>query len=402
MAVTEKTVDFGQATLAAVQTRLRELRLGGWLLYDFRGTNPIATGVLGLPALSRRFFVLIPAEGAPVALTHRIEQQPWRGWIGENRPYLSWQSLDEELARLLSGRGTVAVERSPGGAVPYLDRVPAGVLEMIRRTGVEAVDSGELVSAFYSRWTEAGLKSHQRAARILRKTAHDAFDRIGAQLHAGEAPTEWSIREWIVATLRERGLEVGADTVVAVGANAANPHYAPSAGDHAPVRDGDVLLVDLWGKESRDAIYADQTWMAYVGGPVPERVQDLWLAIRDARDTAIDLIRTRFGHRESVAGWEVDDAARAVVRERGFADAFIHRTGHSIDRELHGSGPNIDNLETRDTRALVEGIGFSIEPGVYLTGEVGLRTEVNIYMSPAGPVVTTPEPQTEIHRIVIG
>jgi Xaa-Pro dipeptidase len=402
MAVTEASVSFDEAALLEVQTQLRALDLDGWLLCDFRGTNPIATGVLGLPALTRRCFVLIPATGRPVALTHRIEQQPWRGWIGENRPYLSWESLTAELGRLLGGVGTVAVEYSPHGAVPYLDRLPAGMLELVRGSGVQVTSSGDLVSAFYSRWSPEGEASHHRAARLLRDTAHEAFALLAGRLRGGDAPTEWDIREWITAALQQRGLAVGADAVVAVNANAANPHYAPGAADHATIRPGDLLLVDLWGKESDDAIYADQTWMAFVGSAVPERIAQLWSAVRDARDAAVELIRARWRGAEEVAGWEVDEAARRLIRERGFGDAFIHRTGHSIDRELHGSGPNIDNLETRDTRQLIPGVGFSIEPGIYLPGEVGLRTEIDVFMSSGGPLVTTPDPQSAIHLIEVG
>jgi Xaa-Pro dipeptidase len=399
MAVSEQTVKFDEDSLVAVQELLRELKLDGWLLYDFRGVNPIATGVLGLPALSRRFFVLIPAEGRPVALTHRIEQQPWRGWIGENRQYLSWQSLSEGLASLLAGARTIAVEWSPGDGVPYLDRLPAGVLELIASTGSRTVTSGDLVSAFYSRWTEEGEASHQRAAQVLRETAYAAFARIGDQLRSGDTPTEWSMRQWVVERLVDAGLSVGADAIVGVDGNAANPHYAPAADAFSPIEHGNVVLLDLWGKESADAIFADQTWMAFTGANPPDRVDRLWGAVHDAREAAVELIRSRHAAGVGVAGFEVDDSARAVIRDRGLGDFFIHRTGHSIDRELHGSGPNIDNLETRDTRLLIPGIGFSIEPGVYLEGDVGIRSEIDVYMTAAGPVVTTPEPQSAIYRI---
>jgi Xaa-Pro dipeptidase len=399
MAVTERTVGFSEDSLSTIQEHLARLGLDGWLLYEFRGANPIAGGVLGLPPLTRRFFVLIPASGRPIALTHRIEQQPWTGWIGENRVYLDWRSLERELEDLLRGRGRIALEFSPGGAVPYLDRVPAGMLEVLTRTGIEPVSSGDLVSAFYSRWDRAGQESHHRAATVLREVVHGAFHRIGEQLRAGEAPTEWGIRSWILLQLQARGLVQGADSIVAVNANAASPHYAPSAEQHAAIGPGDLVLIDLWGKESPESIFADQTWMAYVGDEVPDRIQTIWSAVRDAREAAVEFIRERCSRGEAVAGYQVDDVARGVIAERGFADAFIHRTGHSIDRDLHGSGPNIDNLETRDTRTLIEGIGFSIEPGIYLSGEIGFRSEVDVFMTSDGPVVTTPDPQREIFRI---
>jgi Xaa-Pro dipeptidase len=402
MAVTESTVSFSEESLAEIQDHLRRLGIDGWLLFDFRGANPIARGVLGLPELSRRWFVFIPAEGRPTAVTHRIEQQPWGGWIGEKRVYLSWQSLEGELRQLLQGRGGVAVEHSVENAVPYLDRMPAGLLELVRAAGARTVSSADLVSLCYSRWSADGERSHRRAARILRDAVHQAFDTIGARLRAGEAPTEWQIRGWLTDRLAEAGLSVGADAIVAVDGNAANPHYAPSAEQHAAIVPGTLVLIDLWGKETDDAIFADQTWMAFVGDQVPERLSSLWEGVREARDAAVSLIRARFAAAAPIAGYEVDDVARGILTERGLGAAFLHRTGHSIDRELHGSGPNIDNLETRDTRRLIPGIGFSIEPGVYLPGDVGIRSEIDVYISERGPEVTTPEPQTAIHRIGIG
>lgn len=399
MGVTDATVAFTEDSLANVQHQLRAAGLDGWLLYDFHGANPIAAGVLGLPPLTRRFFVFLPAHGRPVALTHRIEQQPWRGWIGENRPYLSWRSLEEGLRSLLRDRGAVAMEYSAGGAIPYLDRVPAGLLELLRETGVRVVSSGDLVSAFYSRWSASDEASHLRAARALRDVAHDAFDRLGRSLRSGETPTEWELREWIRSELTARGLNVGVDAIVAVNANAANPHYAPGPEDHASIGREDLVLIDLWGKESTDSVYADQTWMAFTGAEVPARIVTLWNSIRDARDAAVSFIETRFAAGEAVAGCQVDDVARGVLEAHGHGGAFIHRTGHSIDRELHGSGPNIDNLETRDERLLIPGIGFSIEPGVYYPEEVGLRTEIDVFMGENGPIVTTPEPQREVYLI---
>jgi Xaa-Pro dipeptidase len=399
MAITELTVSLTADTVARIQHELRARGLGGWLLYDFHGSNPVAARVLGLPALTRRYFVLIPADGDPVAVTHRIEQQPWTGWIGENRPYLSWRELQSELGRLLGAVGRVATEYTPDDTVPYVDLVPAGVIELIRGTGAEPVPSADLVSAFHSRWSAEGLASHRRAAVIVQETAHAAFERVGESLRSGGEPNEWETRQWVKSELERRGLKVGAEAIVAVNANAANPHYAPSSEQHAPIRRGDLLLIDLFGKEQDDALWADQTWMAYLATQVPERLAGIFAAVRDAREAAVTLVRERWAAGTAVAGYEVDDASRAVIVERGYGEAFIHRTGHSIDRELHGSGPNIDNLETRDTRELIQGIGFSVEPGIYLPGDVGFRTEIDVYMGPDGPEVTTPEPQREIQRI---
>jgi Xaa-Pro aminopeptidase len=402
MAIIDETVALDEVTLGRVQEELRTEGLEGWLLYNFHGSNPVASGLLGLPAMTRRYFVLIPANGRPVALTHRIEQQPWTGWIGEKRVYLSWRELESELREMLGGRVRVAMEFSEGDAVPYVDRTPAGVLQMVRAAGPEVVTSANLVSAFYATWTAEGEAGHRRAAAVLRDAAHAAFTRIGEQLRAGQSPNEHQIREWIAARLREGGLAVGGDAIVAVNGNAANPHYAPTAEQSADIGTGDLVLIDLWGKESEDSIYADQTWMAFVGREIPERVRTIWEAVRDAREAAISLITDRWRAGAPVAGFEVDDAARAVIRDRGYGDRFIHRTGHSIDRELHGSGPNIDNLETRDTRRLIAGIGFSIEPGIYLPGELGFRSEVDVFMAHHGPEVTTPQPQRDLVMIDAG
>ncbi|MQA91026.1 MAG: M24 family metallopeptidase [Gemmatimonas sp.] len=401
MAITELTVSLTREALARIQDLLKELELDAWLLYDFRGINSIATGVLGLPALTRRFFVLLPADGTPIALTHRIEQQPWRGWIGENRVYLTWQSLETGLRELLAGMRDVAIESFERDGVPYLDRVPAGVLELIESTGVQCQSSGDLVSAFYSRWSAEGEASHDRAATALRRVAHEAFGRIGDELREGREGTEWDLRQWITGRLAAEGLSEGVDAVVAATANAANPHYAPGATGSASIERGDLVLIDLWGKESAEAVFADQTWMGFVGGQVPDRIETLWRAVRDGRDAAVDFIREKCVAGDPVFGWEVDDVTRNLISERGFGDTFIHRTGHSIDRELHGSGPNIDNLETRDTRRLIPGIGFSIEPGIYLPGEVGLRSEIDVLMNAEGPRVTTPEPQQSIFLIEV-
>jgi Xaa-Pro dipeptidase len=400
MPVSAHKVSLSQATLEKIQAELRAQGLDGWLLYNFHGQNPVASSLLGLPAQSRRYMVLIRARGAPVALTHRIEQQPWDGWIGERRVYLAWTELRAQLYEMLSGLRDVAMEFSPDAAVPYIDIVPAGVVELVRGAGVELRTSAELVSTFYSRWSAAGEASHRRAAVIVQETARAAFARIAHEVRAGRTPTEWGISEWIRGEMERRGLWRGVGTIVAVNANAANPHYAPSPSTHAPIREGDLVLIDLWGKEREDGVFADQTWMGYVGDALPARLASIWTTLREARDAAVELVRSRHREGRDVAGWEVDRAAREHIARNGHGEHFVHRTGHSIDTELHGSGPNIDDLETRDTRLLIPGIGFSVEPGIYIPGDVGFRTEINMYMGPDGPEVTTPSPQQDVFLLL--
>jgi Xaa-Pro dipeptidase len=386
-------------TLPAVQAAIRDLKLDGWLLFDFHGLNPVATGLLGLEGLlSRRIFALIPAQGPPVAITHAIEQAPWKRWPSEWRKetYSSWRSLEEHLAALVKGR-KVAMEYSPGDAVPYLDRVPAGVLEMVRQAGGKVVSSGELVTRFYAAWTAAHVDSHRRSAAAIAQVARDAFTVAGKRARGGAPMAEHELQRWILDRFAERSLFCDHGPIVAAGAGAANPHYETSSATPRAIQRGDILLIDLWAREQTpDGVYADQTWMASLGPP-SERALSVWTAVRDARDAAIALVQERVKRGAPVRGAEVDDASRSVLESRGFGRYFTHRTGHSIDpRDLHGSGPHIDNLESRDERLLIPGVAFSIEPGVYVPGEIGMRSEVNVYLVPGEAVVTPTEYQREL------
>jgi Xaa-Pro dipeptidase len=387
-----------EAMLPQIRDALGELGLDGWLLFDLHARNPVCDRLLGLGELSRRIFVLIPRDGDPIAVTHGIEQAPWEGWPWERRVYVGWKRLDDALAAVVGGRGRVAMEVSPGNAVPALDLVPSGAVELVRRAGAEVVPSGELITRFYARWSAEELASHRRAAAVLAGVARDAFDRIGAAVAAGEEVTEGAMTAWVLDQLAARGCGAGPDCIVATGLNAANPHYHPVSGG-AAFRRGDVVLLDLWSKEADAMVYADQTWMAYLGAEVPARPAALFGVLAEAREAAVGFLQERWQAGRDIAGGEVDDATRDVVTRHGYGDAFIHRTGHSIDRDVHGMGPNIDNLETRETRLLIPGVGFSIEPGIYLPGEVGLRTEINVFMGEDGPEVTTPDRQSRIRAI---
>ena len=387
-----------RARLGEIQEGLREAGLDGWLLYDLHARNPVSGQLLGLGDMTRRYFALIPASGEPTALMHGIETGPWEAWPWERETYVGWKALDERLSTLVGGL-RIAMEVSPNDAVPAVDFVPAGVAELVRAAGAELVPSADLITRFYARWSDEGVASHDRAARILADAARQLFDRVAAQVRAGEEVREGHLRRWLLDRLAERGAGVGADSIVANGRNAANPHY--ETGDVGDVvARGDVLLLDLWGKESEDAIYADQTWMAILAPDVPADVQAYWEAIRDARDAAVEFLQKEWAAGRRIQGSQVDDAARNVIRDRGWGEYLIHRTGHSIDRETHGMGPNIDNLETKETRTIIPGVGFSIEPGIYVAGNMGLRTEINVYVGEDGPRVTTPDPQREIARLL--
>ncbi|MEO8193364.1 MAG: Xaa-Pro peptidase family protein [Gemmatimonadales bacterium] len=380
-----------------IQRALGDAGLDGWLIFDFHGLNPVALGLLELEGMAtRRIFVFVPRTGNPVAVTHAIEQGPWQSWPAAwgKTTYSGWRELESQLKSLVNGK-KVAMEYSPGDAVPYLDRVPAGVLEMVREAGATVVSSADLVSRFYAVWTPESLASHKRAAEIVARIAKDAFRRAGEAAKTGKPTTEYALQQWIRGEFESNRLNTDHGPIVAVGPNAANPHYEPVAEGSALIDRGAILLIDLWAREE-GGVFADQTWMGSLGEP-KARDLEVWHAVRDARDAAIALLRERIGSGSPLRGGEVDDAARAVIVSRGYGDRFIHRTGHSIDpRDLHGSGPHIDNLETREERLLIPGVGFSIEPGIYLTGDVGMRSEVNGWIGEREAVITPTSCQTEL------
>ena len=380
-----------QLDRAALGAALDEAGADAWLLYDFRGVNPVAGRVLGVGGMgTRRLFVLLPREGEPVAVAHRIELQGVEGFPGRVVPYARWEELHAALGPLVQGR-TLAMEISPEDAVPYLDRVPFGVVELVRRLGGRVVPSGPLVSRFAARWNAAETAGHVAAAEMIAALARAELARVVRE----PGTTECAVQARVVQGLREHGLAFDHPPIVAFGANAANPHYEPIAGRDATLAAGQVVLLDLWGAPEA-GVSADQTWMGFAGADPPARVREVWAAVRDARDAAVAAIQDAARARRPIAGFEADRAARAVIERAGLAPWFVHRTGHSIDRDLHGSGPHLDDYETHDDRRLGPGIGFSVEPGVYLPGEFGIRSEVNMYWGPEGPAVTPREPQREL------
>lgn len=383
--------------LVKIQAEIAKSGIDGWLIFDFHGLNPVAIGLLELPGMAtRRIFVFVPREGAPVAITHAIEQGPWRDWPSDWKKvtYSGWRELESHLSSIVKGK-TVAMEYSPGDAVPYLDRIPAGVIEMVRTAGASVVSSADLVTQFYAVWTPENLASHQRAAEIIATIARNAMKRAGDAATSGSPLTEYELQQWILGEFAANNVSTDHGPIVAIGPNAANPHYEPTKENDATINRGDTLLIDLWARED-NGVFADQTWMGSLGEP-NEKAKKVWEAVRGARDAAIAILRDRLDSGKPISGGEVDDASRDVITKQGFGPQFLHRTGHSIDpRDLHGSGPHIDNLETREERMLVPGIGFSIEPGVYLSGDVGMRSEVNAYVSDKGIVITPRDYQKDL------
>jgi Xaa-Pro dipeptidase len=378
--------------LAELRQALAGADLDGWLVFDFYGLNPVANRVLDRTGMNtRRLFVLWPREGEPVAIVHKIELQGLENFPGRVIPYARWSELHAALGSLVAGR-KLAMEVSPEDAVPYLDRVPFGVVELLRRLGATVVPSGALVSRFAARWSRSEAEDHRVAAEILASVARETLARVVRQ--GGDGITESALQAQVIAAVEGRGLVFDDPPIVAFGANSANPHYEPSP--RATLQRGDVVLLDLWAGRSRTTVFADQTWIGFAGGRPPQQVVEVWRTVRQARDAAIEAIRRAAADRHPIAGYEADRAARMVVERAGYGDAFVHRTGHSIDRDLHGSGPHIDDYETHDDRQLIPGIGFSVEPGIYLPGAFGIRSEVNVYLAESGPEVTPREPQVDL------
>jgi len=381
-----------------VQAALREQGLDGWLLYEFHHINPIPVALLGLGKTTRRAFVLIPAEGEPVAMIHAIEASSWRHWPFARQSYSGWRDMEEKLGVLVENRARLAMEVSPGAAVPTLDYVPAGIAGLLLQHGVEIASSGDLVSAFHSVLSSSQLDAHRRASVIVKAVARAAFARAADAIRSGTPTSEGMLSAWIIEQLQSHGLVDQVSCIVAIGPRASDSHYAP-VGEGETIKRGDLLLIDLWGAFA-GSVAADQTWMGIMAPEVDDRTQEIWEAVRDARDAALDFLRTRFEAGEDVMGLEVDDVSRGVITDRGYGEFFVHRTGHSIDIDLHGSGPNLDNLESRDERKLLPGVAFSVEPGIYITDDIGVRSEVNVYWGPEGPEITPEGYQTEIFTLL--
>jgi Xaa-Pro aminopeptidase len=382
---------------AALGETLKGLGADGWLLYDFHGVNPVATRVLGMHGMgTRRFFVLLPPprSGRPVAVAHRIELASFDGFPGDVRPYAAWRELHAVLGPVVAGK-TLAMEVSPRDGVPYLDRVPHGVVQLLEGFGARVVPSAPLVTRFAARWSAQELAGHRRAAEALAGIAQEALRWAGAELARGSEVRETTVQRRVMEAFARAGLATDHPPIVGFQANSANPHYEPREGADRRLAAGDVVLLDLWAGLALGTVFADQTWMAFAGRAPDAEVRRVWETVRAARDAAVGRLRERWG-REAVTGAELDDAARAVITRADYGEFFMHRTGHSIDRDLHGSGPHLDNFETADDRVLLAGIGFSVEPGIYFAGRFGMRSEINVYLHETGPEVTPAVPQADL------
>lgn len=387
--------------LSAVRAALREFQFNAWLLCDFRGSNVLARRILDLadrPLMSRRFFYCIPAQGEPHKLVHRIETGALDHLPGEKTVYLRWQELETNLAALLKGQHRVAMEYSPRNANPYVSRVDAGLVELVRSFGVDVASSGDLVQLFEAAWDDEQWQMHQTAAVYTDSAYARVWRFIADAVGRGATLTERQVQDEILRHFREHGLFADHPPIVAVGPHSGDPHY--ETGD-TPLQNGDFVLVDLWAKLDKPrAVYSDLTRVGYIGATVPQKYADIFRIVAAARDAAIARVKSAFAAGETLEGWQVDEASREVISRAGYGEAFVHRTGHSIGQETHGNGANMDNLETHEERRVLRRTCFSVEPGIYLP-EFGIRSEINVFIDGQGQVhVTGGELQREVVAIL--
>ena len=387
--------------IAHIQAALTAENIDGWLFYDFRKSNPIAYQVLELPhrdMYTRRWFYFVPREGTPTAFISAVEAHVLRSLPGERRVFRTWQEMHELLKVLLRPGTRVAMEYSPLNAIPYMSRVDAGTVELVRSFGVEVVSSANMAQRFVAQLSDAQVESHREAGRRIIAAKDRLFQELGDDLRAGKALDEYQVQQRFVALIQRAGLVVGEPPIVAVNAHSGNPHYEPTAEQHSPFQRGDFILCDFWARlPELDSVEADYTWTAFAGtsAEIPVRQQEVFAIVRNARDAGIAYVQQKLASGEQVQGGQVDDVVRSVIASAGYGDYFVHRTGHSITTVTHGNGANIDNFETHDERTLLPNTCNSIEPGIYLP-EFGVRSEVDLLIFERNAEVTGVPAQQEI------
>lgn len=391
-------------SLEAVQAALKQFGLDGWLLYDFRGSNVLARRVLGMgemPVTSRRFFYCVPAVGEPKRLVHRIETGALDHLPGSKDVYLKWQELEAGIASLVGGMQRVAMEYSPRNGNPYVSRVDAGTVELVKSLGVEVVSSGDLIQLFEAAWDDDQIRSHFEAEKVTDAAYGVAWKFIADEIRARGETTEVAVQQVIMDHFARHNVTTYHPPIVGVGPNSGDPHYETGTGSNTIIRRGDFVLIDLWGKLNQPrAVYSDLTRTGFVGESVPARITEVFKVVAAARDAAIACVKSAFATNRPLQGWEVDEACRAVIVAAGFGSFFVHRTGHSIGQEVHGNGANMDNLETHEERLILPRTCFSVEPGIYLP-EFGVRSEINVLVGPDRHVhVTGGSLQTEVVAIL--
>ncbi|MEO6213936.1 MAG: M24 family metallopeptidase [Vicinamibacterales bacterium] len=377
-----------------VQRALKEDGFDGWLLYDFHGSNPIASRLAGLAAsgkmATRRWYYLIPAIGEPRGLVHAIERHNLDGLPGDKRAYAGRAQLDAGLRTLLAGVKRVAMEYSPGNNIPYLSRVDAGTIEAVRQLGVDIGSSGDLVQRFEAIWTEAVYQTHVEASAALYRIKDRAFQLVRERMSSGTAIDEFELQQRMLDWFKDEKLIADDAPNVSAQENAGNPHYSVSRDSSRGIRPNEMLLLDLWGKlAGPGSVFADITWVGFTGSTIPEEYVKAFAAARDGRDAAVAIVHSSVRDGADLRGWQVDRACRDTIERTGLGDFFIHRTGHSLGEEVHGNGVHMDDYETHDDRRLIPGTGFTIEPGIY-NDRFGVRTEINMFIGEREARVTGP------------
>ena len=385
------------ADINGIQTDLRAAKLDGWLFYDFRGRDPIAQGILQLPPgmRTRRWYYFVPAKGTPRKLVHKIETESLAALPGDTLFYAGQDELRKNLGKLLGRAKNVAMQYSPKNAIPYVAMVDAGTVELVRSTGVKVVSSADLVQKYEACWSQAQLESHLAAGAVIDRVVRGAFELAANNVREKKTFTEYDLKQWILKEFESAGISVDQGPDIAVGPHASDPHYGPTPETASPIREGDLLLLDVWGKmKAAGSVYYDITWVGYLGAKVPEKMAKIFGIVREARDKAVELIQSSVAAGKPLQGWQVDIAARKVIEKAGYGKYFFHRTGHNIGQAVHGNGVNMDGLETHDVRHLIPKTCNSIEPGIYLP-EFGIRSEVDVYIDEREARVTGAV-QTEI------
>jgi len=387
-----------------IQSAVAEAGADGWFFACFQRNDPIGLDLLGLSdetkLVTRRCYYVIPREGEPRKLVHGLEPAMLDHLPGSKAVYTTWAKHREELAKLVSGYRKLAAQYSPNNELPSVSRLDAGTAELLRAAGIELVTSADLAQRFAATWTAEQLESHRRANTHLHRIVLEAFARVSAALRKGDRIDEYTVQRFILDAFDQAGLWTESDPIIGVNAHSADPHYQPGPDRSSPIQKGDFLLIDLWAKEkAAGSIYGDITWVGVCAAAPTDKQQEVYDVVTGARDAAWELVKSRFP-RQPVHGFEVDDAAREVIQKAGYGEFFIHRTGHSIGTSDHGQGANMDNLETHDTRLLLPMTGFSIEPGIYLPGDFGVRSEINVALTPEAAEITGGEPQRELLRLL--
>jgi Xaa-Pro dipeptidase len=384
-----------------LQQAIRANGLDGWLFFDHHRRDAIAYRILGISPdveASRRWYCLVPAHGEPRKLVHRIESRVLDGLPGEKQSYSSWEEQHSKLGQMLKDCSRVAMQYSPNCSIPYVSLVDGGTIELIRGFGVEIASSANLVQEFEARWTEQQLLSHLEAGERVDQVRREAFDLVGERLQSNEPVTDFEIQQFILLRFAQTGMTASHGPIVATNEHASDPHYEPARDTARRIHPGDLVLIDLWAKLTHpDAVYYDVTWTGYCGEAIPAQMQNIFEIVRDARKLATKFVLDRVAAGQNLAGYEVDDVARGYIEDRGLGEYFFHRTGHSIGTDVHGTGANMDNLESHDIRPILPKTCFSIEPGIYLP-EFGVRSEVNVYVGETSARITGEE-QEQLLRI---